>query len=161
MTVAELIEKLQAEIKKLQSQLAEKDEIVQKILKSVIPERTGAELLKKLEAEEDSLLLELADAKTTDDNIKDILEFSLAKLRNLAETLKSIKDQKTRFRFQKWLFPAGLQYDGEKFGTTVLPSVLQIRKTALAGVSDQKFNSGRSGWNRTSIVSLEGICPIR
>ena len=39
-------------------------------------------------------------------------------------------------------FPAGLVYDGEKFGTAILPSVLQIKRTAFAGVSSEKISFG-------------------
>ena len=45
----------------------------------------------------------------------------------------SIKDPEVRFKFQQWLFPSGVTYDGEKFQTTRTASILQIKNIAQAG----------------------------
>lgn len=46
-------------------------------------------------------------------------------------------------------------YDGEKFGTAVLPSVLQIKRTALVGVSNEKISFGEPGGARTHDTLLK------
>jgi len=75
------------------------------------------------------------------DDTEDV-EFGVNKLSNLVETFQEIEDPEIRFRFQKWLFPAGLTFDGEKFRTTKIPAILQIKRTALAGNSCQNFTTG-------------------
>lgn len=90
-------------------------------------------MLAKYEAEEVKINLQLNNMDTSMDNAEGLLEFGIKKLTNLSQTFQEIKDENIRSRFQKWLFPAGLIYDGEKFGTTRLPHILRIQKTALAG----------------------------
>jgi len=105
-------------------------------------------MLGNLENEETSIRLELNETKRPNDNIVDLLEFKMSKVRDLSETIKQITDPKIRSRFQKWLFPAGLMYDGEKFGTAILPSILQIKRTAFVGVSNEKVSFGEPGGTR-------------
>ena len=135
----------------------EREQIVKKNLASVIPDRTAQFMLGNLENEETSIRLELSEIRRPDDNIMDLLEFGMSKLRNLSETIKQITDPKIRFRFQKWLFPAGLMYDGEKFGTAILPSILQIKRTAFVGVSNEKVSFGEPGGTRTHDTKLKRL----
>lgn len=149
LNLGETLEEQEKKIKKYQKRLTtingEREQIVKKNLASIIPDKTAKLMLSNLENEETSIRLELSEIKRPDDSIMDLLEFGMSKLRNLSETIKQITDPKIRFRFQKWLFPAGLVYDGEKFGTAVLPSVLQIKRTALVGVSNEKISFGEPG----------------
>ena len=153
LNLGETLKHQQKKIRKYEKRLieidAEKEQIVKKNISSVIPDRTAQKMLGDLETEETTIRLELNEMKRPDDSIMDILEFGIKKLRNLSETIKQITDPKIRFRFQKWLFPTGLVYDGEKFGTAVLPSVLQIKRTAFVGVSNEKISFGSPGGSRT------------
>ena len=156
-TIKEQGKKIKTYQKRLVTIDDERKQIVKKNLASIIPDRTAQMMLGNLENEETSIRLELSEIKRPDDNIMDLLEFGMSKLRNLSETIKQIADPKIRFRFQKWLFPAGLVYDGEKFGTAVLPSVLQIKRTAFAGVSDSFVPYGESGGTRTHDTKLKRL----
>lgn len=112
-------------------------------------------MLAKYEAEEVKINLQLNNMDTSMDNAEDLLEFGIKKLTNLSQTFQEIKDENIRSRFQKWLFPAGLIYDGEKFGTTRLPHILRIKRNALSGVSDSFVPFGESGGIRTHDTRLK------
>ena len=111
----------------------EKKEIILKSIKGVISDATAQELLIDYEAEEVNLKLEVSKLSSNLEDADEILEFGMSKLGNLAETFESIEDITIRARFQKWLFPAGVVYDGEKFGTTRLPLIYRVKQNTLAG----------------------------
>lgn len=141
------------EINKLKQRLveisADKSIIVEKNIRRIIPDKTAQETLMNYETEEARIKLRISEIDTSTYDAKDLLEFGIEKLSNLAQTFTEIKDSNVRSRFQKWLFPAGLIYDGEKFGTTRLPHILRIKRTALAGVSSSIVPFGDSCGSRT------------
>ena len=77
----------------------------------------------------------------------------------------------SRQAFQATMFPNGLHFDikERKFGTddlSPLYSVICNKKEPNLGsnyglVGPAGIEPGRPSWNRTSIVPLEGVCPIR
>lgn len=73
------------------------------------------------------VVMVLSKLSTVEEDIEEAIEFALDKLSNLGETFSSMKNPEQRFRFQKWLFPKTLVYDGEKFGTSELPMILSIK----------------------------------
>ena len=128
---------------------AEKKEVVRKNIQGVYSDGTTREIIGDYEKEETEIRLKLNDMDETTEDVVDLMEFGVEKLSNLADTFQEIDDPEIRFRFQKWLFPAGLVYDGEKFGTTKLPTILQIKRTALAGVSCSNSHCGDPEGSRT------------
>lgn len=53
---------------------------------------------------------------------------------------QDIKEPEVRSRFQKWLFPVGLTYDGEKFGTAQMPLIYRLKKNTLSGILNRTSN---------------------
>ena len=147
--------------KRLTEISAEKKEIVRKNLKGIVSDKTTQEMLCEYECEETEIRLKLNEMEDDVEDVEELMEFGVNKLSNLAETFKEIEDPEIRFRFQKWLFPAGLMYDGEKFGTTRIPMILQIKRTALAGVSSSIVPFGDPTGNRTRVARMRTWCPNR
>lgn len=113
---------------------AEKKELTLKNIKGVVSDATAQDLLLDYETEETEIRLKLNQINTGIEDTEELLEFGLEKLSSLAQTFQTIDDVNIRFRFQKWLFPIGLDYDGEKFGTSQLPLIYRLNKNTLAGV---------------------------
>ena len=116
---------------------AEKKDLSLKNIRGVIPDATAQDMLLDYEHEETNIKLQLNQMATGMEDAEEMLEFGLSKLSNLAQTFQVIEDINIRDKFQKWLFPAGLAYDGEKFGTTRIPLIYRLQKNALVGVSGQ------------------------
>ncbi len=123
--------------KRLVAIKAEKKDLSLKNIRGVIPDGTAQEMLLDYEREETGIKIQLNQMATGMEDAEEILEFGLSKLSNLAQTFQAIEDINIRDKFQKWLFPARLAYDGEKFGTTRIPLIYRLQKNALAGVSGQ------------------------
>lgn len=130
------------EVKKLNKRLvaikAEKGIVVQKNIMNILPDQTTREQLAEYEREEASIKMRLHQFEAKSEDADELLSFGINKLSNLAETFAAIDDPAVRFRFQKWLFPTGLSYDGEKFGTTTLPLILRVKQNTLAGALPDK-----------------------
>src|SRR5690606_3343935 len=62
------------------------------------------------------------------EDAEEVVEFGKSKLSAIGEAWKQIEDMNVKSRFQKWLFPAGLTFDGEIFGTSQIPLCLSIKK---------------------------------
>lgn len=135
--------------KRLVAIKAEKKDLSLKNIRGVIPDGTVQEMLLDYEREETDIKIQLNQMATGMEDAEEILEFGLSKLGNLAQTFQTIEDIDIRDKFQKWLFPAGLAYDGEKFGTTRIPLIYRLQKNALAGVSG----------NFAAVVTSRGIEP--
>ena len=129
-------EKAQLE-KQLLTNKAEKKEVAHNLIKGVIPEKTAQELLADYEQEETEIRLKLNQLDGEVEDVEELMELGIGKLSNLAQTFTEITDPNIRFRFQKWLFPVGLVFDGERFGTSKIPLILSVRRNTLAGVSGE------------------------
>lgn len=113
---------------------AKKREVIEKNIQQIISNSTTKEMLDDYEREEIDKRMQLADIAGTTDDAEELMEFGLSKLTNLSHTFEAIDDINVRMRFQKWLFPAGLTYDGQKFGTSALPLIYRVKQNTLAGV---------------------------
>ncbi len=87
---------------------------------------------------------------TIDYDVDEILIEGLEALTNLSKTLDDIEEPEKKFRFQKWLFPEGLTYGGEKFGTTKIPLILRLKKNTLSGILTES----------SSLVVPTGLEPV-
>lgn len=123
--------------KKLEKDLisikAERDIITDKIINGVIPDAVAKERYSFYDHKELETKMRLNEISTRTEDAEELMEFGISKLSNIAQTFQEIEDIDVRSRFQKWLFPAGLAYDGEKFGTTQIPLIYRVNKNALAG----------------------------
>lgn len=111
---------------------AEKDVLLDKIINGTISDATGKQRLNKYDQELIKLRMDLNTINEKIEDAEELMEFGISKLTNLSQTIEEIEDINVRARFQKWLFPAGITYDGEIFGTTQIPLIYRVNKNALA-----------------------------
>lgn len=106
-------------------------------------------MLDDYEREEIDKRMQLADIAGTTDDAEESMEFGLSKLTDLSHTFEAIDDMNVRMRFQKWLFPAGISYDGKNFGTSALPLIYRLKQNTLGGVLSEN----------SLLVTARGIEP--
>jgi site-specific DNA recombinase len=118
-------------VKQLKSRLAELEDmemqIGEKNLKGIYSDVYTQKLLRKNAKDVSEIIEQLGEIKTYSTEHEDVIQFGLSALSNVGSVWLQVKDVYVKDRFQKWLFPAGLEFDGEKFGTTVLPLCLSIK----------------------------------
>ena len=119
------VRKLEKEVTELK---ARERQLIDKNLKGVYSDQRTKELI----ADNDLALLkvqmEISDYTELDEDVSEIAEFGFSSLQRIGTIWEDeLEDIEVRQRFQKWLFPAGIPFDGEKFGTTVLPLCLSIK----------------------------------
>ena len=114
------IDKCNEKLKKIQTS---REILTEKLINGAIPDASARKMFDKYDKDELEAKSELLTLKTQNDDSEELLEVGLNKLTNLKQTLDDIKEPEVRFRFQKWLFPVGLTYDGEKFGTAQMPLI--------------------------------------
>ncbi len=110
-------------------------EITNKNITRVYTDEHTKRMLDLNMTERTRLQLEMNELDRNVDDAEEIVEFGLRKLENIGQLWTDIEDMHTRFRFQKWLFPAGVMFDGEKFGTSQIPQILSIKKELPFGNS--------------------------
>lgn len=66
-------------------------------------------------------------------------------MNNLNETFNEITNPDIRYRFQNWLFPLGIVFNGEKFETNKIPLIYTIKEVPMS--------------NNYPLVTLRGIEP--
>ena len=108
--------------------------IINKNLKGVIDDDLAKEQLTKIKNEISSLIIRLKDYEGVE-NIKDVLDYSLNFMQNLADEIESIKI-KNRQALQWFLFPEGIIFDGNKLRTTKTALILDTKMTSLSEKSN-------------------------
>lgn len=121
--------KKQAE-KKILELKAKQELIVNKNLKDIIDDDLAKEQLTKIKNEISGLTIRLKDYESVE-NIKDILDFSLNFMQNLADDIENI-NIKNRQALQWFLFPEGIVFDGNKLRTDKTALILDIKMTSLS-----------------------------
>ena len=113
------------------------NQIVDKNLKGVVNDNLARELLAQNDEKISELSLEADKFKTDPQEDITIVEHSIKILGNISETwLES--DFEIKKRFQKFLFPEGLMFNGQEFGTSKLPlciGVILSKKSSLVDPS--------------------------
>jgi len=133
-STTDMMAKRKAQLRhRLQEIETEVANVVKKNAQGIITDSQLGMVLKGYEDEEARIHAELADIRSVPDDASEILEFGIGVLQDLKGAIMSIKDPEVRFKFQQWLFPSGVTYDGEKFQTTHTASILQIKNIAQAG----------------------------
>ena len=114
--------------KRLEQLGAKSDMIVDKNLSGVYSDSRTKQLLDKNEVEVTSCKLERQAFAAKDEDVAEIVQFGFSVLERIGTIWGGIEDIEVRHRFQKWLFPSGVVYDGKKFGTARLPLCLSIKR---------------------------------
>ena len=103
-------------------------EVTKKNIKGVYTDQHTKKVLDESLQEKTEIKLKLNQLNDDVDDAEEIVEFGISKLSAIGDAWKQIEDINVKSRFQKWLFPAGLAFDGEIFGTSQIPLCLSIKK---------------------------------
>ncbi|MFC2013358.1 recombinase family protein [Chloroflexota bacterium] len=114
---------------------AKRDQLVEKNLRGIISDYDTRELLDRNNLTIAELKIELDQYSNFEENTIEVVEYGLAVLGNLGAVWDQLEDLEIKQRFQKFLFPSGLSYDGQYFGTAVLPLCIRTKDAIL----DKKF----------------------
>jgi site-specific DNA recombinase len=118
-------------IRKLKSQLEKLEnkelEIGDKNLEGIYADEFALKMLNRNNVEVAEVRNQLGNIQKHAVKHDDSFAFGLSALSNVGSVWLQIQDVYVKDRFQKWLFPAGLVYDGQKFGTKTLPLCLSIK----------------------------------
>lgn len=102
--------------------------IVAKNLKGVYSDERTKDLLAENSLEITKRKADLNELQGLNEDVTEIVEFGFSSLQRIGDIWEELEDVEIKQRFQNWLFPAGLPYDGDKFGTTALPLCISIKK---------------------------------
>ena len=120
-------------IKELENQIlqlkAEAKQIAEKNFRNVISDNLAKEMLEENEQKASDLALQLHEHSDTKDEIMNVVRHSLSVLEDISSVWLRV-DLDIKKRFQKFLFPDGLPFDGEKFGTTRLAYCIEPKWTS-------------------------------
>ena len=137
------MDKLKKQLEKIQTN---REILTEKLINGTIPDASARKMFDKYDKDELDIKSELLELRTHNDDAEELLELGFDKLTNLKQTLEDIKEPEVRFRFQKWLFPVGLTYDGEKFGTAQMPLIYRLKKNTLSGILSNASNLVGANW---------------
>ena len=98
---------------------AKEKQIVEKNFGNVINDNLAKELLEENEQQISEATLELHQHTDSRDDVMKVVKHSLSVLEDISGVWLAV-DLDIKKRFQKFLFPHGLPYDGSNFGTTRL-----------------------------------------
>ncbi|TSC87886.1 MAG: Site-specific recombinase [Microgenomates group bacterium Gr01-1014_7] len=98
---------------------ARRDQIAEKNFRGVLSDTLAKELLDKNEKKESELTLELHSYQNNQEDIMKIVRHSLSILEDIGSAWLRV-DLQVKKRFQKFLFPQGLPFNGDNFGTPIL-----------------------------------------
>lgn len=119
-------------IRTLNNQIAELKikgkQIAEKNFKNVISDVLAKEMLDENEEKITELTLELHKTEDTKDEVMKVVRHSLSVLEDISGIWMQV-DLDIKKRFQKFLFPEGLVYDGQKFGTNKIAYCLRLKPT--------------------------------
>jgi site-specific DNA recombinase len=98
---------------------ASERQITEKNIKGVFSDAITKKLLDENEQKISDLTLELHGYQNDTEEVMKVVEHSISILEDISSVWMRV-DLETKKRFQKFLFPQGVPFDGEKFGTTQL-----------------------------------------
>ena len=132
---------------------ATEKQIAEKNFKGVISDPLAKKLLEENEAKITELTLELDAHRDSKDDVMKVVEHSISLLEDISNVWLRV-DLETKKRFQKFLFPQGLPFDGEKFGTAQLAYCIEPKWTS----APQKLHDvSRTGFEPVTNC-LKGNC---
>ena len=116
-------------LKKRLTQLdAVDDEIARKNIMGVFTNEHTKKLLAQNSLERTQLKLDLSQYDYLDRDLEHVIEFGASTLENMGIIWQQLDDIFVKQRFQKWLFPAGIVWNGQDFGTSQIHLCLSIKK---------------------------------
>ena len=121
---------------------AKRDQLVEKNLIGVISDYDTKELLDRNSTRIAELEIGLNEYGNFEDDTIEIVEYGLNVMQNLGALWNRLDNLEIRQRFQKFLFPSGLSYDGQDFGTTDLPLCIRAKD---ANTDKKSVLVGRTG----------------
>ena len=137
-------------IKHIENEIAvlkiKRDQIVEKNLSGVISDHDTRELLDRNNLAIVELQIELDQYGNFEDDTIEVVEYGLAVLGNLGVVWDQLEDIQIKQRFQNFLFPSGLSYDGQIFGTVNLPLCIRTKDASLK--------------NNYALVGRAGLEPV-
>lgn len=107
-------DRIERRISKLQ---AEDDAIARKNVTGLLNDAQTSRLLKKNEQERADLRVQLKDYDFLDSDLDRVISFGLDALQNIGRVWADTNNPAVQREFQNWLFPVGLRWNGESFGT--------------------------------------------
>jgi len=125
---------------------AKRDQIVEKNLRGIINDHDTRELLDRNNLTITELKIELDQYSNFEDNTIEVVEYGLAVLGNLGVVWDQLEDLEIKQRFQNFLFPSGLSYDGQIFGTVNLPLCIRTKDASIK--------------KNYALVDISGINPL-
>lgn len=102
--------------------------IVRKNLNGVYSDDKTKDILADNSVLTTQLEIERNQLTELDEDVEEILDFGFSSLQRIGSIWTELDDVEVKQRFQNWLFPVGIEYDGEKFGTATLPLCISIKK---------------------------------
>src|SRR3989344_1901073 len=108
---------------------AKEKQIAEKNFNNVINDRVAKEMLEENEQKISELTLQLHEQDDTKDEIMKVVRHSITVLEDIGSAWMRV-ELDIKKRFQKFLFPEGLLYDGDKFGTTRLAYCIEPISTS-------------------------------
>lgn len=108
---------------------------IDKLMTGVLTDDQAKEYLACREQRKQEIQLRLSELGTTESNVDEIWNFGLSVLSDLSGTWENIANIEVKQRFQRWVFPENLTYDGEEFGTRRIACSLCIKQAKNAEVS--------------------------
>ena len=103
-----------------------------KLISKVLTDEQAKGYLEACERRKQEAQSRLSELGSASSSIEQILNFGLSVLSNLGRTWENIKNIDVKRRFQRWIFPEGLSYDGEKFGTQRIACSLKVKQAKNA-----------------------------
>ncbi len=116
--------------KRLRRIVARKDRLVEEYVhRRAIDEPTFHRHMDLLSEQETLAKLRLHDAELDGLDVENVLAFAARVLTNMAESWNHMNPEQKR-RFQSLIFPDGLAFDGEGFGTTKTTTLFKLLEPA-------------------------------
>ena len=115
---------------RLTEQRKRRDQIIEKTLSGVLPDDDARRLLAK--ADRTIQEIEAERRRHAQEQVVDLdmVKTGLALLTEMG-SLWERSDILVKTQLQRFVFPAGTSYDGQRFGTSALPACLQVRAEAI------------------------------
>lgn len=132
-------ETAEKERKRLNKELAEVEQSISvamdKLMMGVLTDDQAKEYLAVREQKRREIRRRLSGLGTVASNVEQIWNFGLSVLSDLGGTWQNIKNIDVKQRFQRWIFPEGLTYDGKEFGTRRIACSLRVKQAKNADES--------------------------
>jgi len=115
----------------LEEQRNRRNQIIEKSLKNALPDDDVRRLLEETDRAIQEIEAEKSYCLKGQSADLDIIDAGLALLDRMG-SLWAQSDVSIRTRLQRFVFPDGMSFDGEKFGTCALPACLQLREKVIS-----------------------------